>query len=139
MQDVVTAANLPWLKSPIPHAYRTLASKPKMIKKTTLVPWLLAALLGISATAQAEEKMSPGDISRAVAYTDAMRAQAYQKQAEQFKGWADKVGPGQDGSEAMGKAVKLMGLANQAMRAACTREPHYVEKGIKAFRCSALK
>lgn len=121
------------------HAYRTLASKPEMINKTTLAIWLMAALPGLSATAQAEEKMSQGDISRAIAYTDAMRAQAYQKQAEQFKDWAEKVGPGQDGADAMGKAVKLMGLANQAMRAACTREPHYVEKGIKVYRCSALK
>jgi len=39
----------------------------------------------------------------------------------------------------MTRAVKLMGLHNQAMRAACAREPHYVEKAIKAFRCSALK
>jgi len=110
-----------------------------MITKTTLVAWLMAALSGLPAAVHAEEKMTPGDISRAVAYTDALRAQAYQKQAEQFKAWADKVGPGADGSEAMTRAVKLMGLANQAMRAACAREPHYVEKGIKAFRCSALK
>ena len=33
----------------------------------------------------------------------------------------------------------LMTLANQAMRAACAREPHYVEKGIEAFRCSKIK
>lgn len=106
--------------------------------KATLAPLLALALLSGPAFG-ADKKPSPGDISRAIAYADVMRAYAYGKQASEFKARFDKIGPGQDGLEAMTNATNLMTLANQAMRAACAREPHYVEKGIEAFRCSKIK
>ncbi len=108
------------------------------MKKATLTPLLVLCLLAGPALA-AEKKPSAGDISRAIAYTDVMRAYAYSKQANEYKERYDKIGPGPDGLEAMTNAANLMSLANQAMRAACAREPHYVEKGIEAFRCSKIK
>jgi hypothetical protein len=109
-----------------------------MNMKATFASLLALALLSGPAFG-AEKKPTAGDISRAIAYADVMRAFAYAKQANQFKERYDKIGPGQDGLEAMTHAANLMTLANQAMRAACAREPHYVEKGIEAFRCSKIK
>lgn len=109
-----------------------------MNMKATLIPLLALALLS-GPVFGAEKKPTEGDISRAIAYTDVMRAYAYSKQAAEFKARFDKIGPGADGLEAMTNATNLMSLANQAMRAACAREPHYVEKGIEAFRCSKIK
>jgi len=106
--------------------------------KATFAPLIALALLASPAFA-AEKKPTPGDISRAIAYADVMRAFAYGEQAEKYKARYDKIGPSQDGLEAMTNAANLMTLANQAMRAACAREPHYVEKGIEAFRCSKIK
>ena len=103
-----------------------------------VVPLLALALLAGPALA-AEKKPTAGDISRAIAYADVMRAFAYSKQATEFKERFDKIGPGPDGLEAMTNAAHLMTLANQARRAACAREPHYVEKGNEAFRCSKIK
>ncbi len=100
---------------------------------------LLALALLAGPALAAEKKPTAGDISRAIAYADVMRAFAYSKQATEFKERFDKIGPGPDGLEAMTNAANLMTLANQAMRAACAREPHYVEKGIEAFRCSKIK
>lgn len=109
-----------------------------MNTKASVVP-LLALILLSGPTLAAEKAPTPGDISRAIAYADVMRAYAYGKQANEFKALYDKIGPGPDGLEAMTNAANLMTLANQAMRAACAREPHYVEKGIEAFRCSKIK
>ena len=106
--------------------------------KATLIPLIPLVMLTGPALA-AEKKPTEGDISRAIAYADVMRAFAYSKQANEYKARYDKIGPSQDGLEAMTNAANLMTLANQAMRAACAREPHYVEKGIEAFRCSKIK
>ena len=72
-------------------------------------PRALASLLALALLAgpalAAEKKPTAGDISRAIAYADVMRAFAYSKQATEFKERFDKIGPGPDGLEAMTNAA----------------------------------
>lgn len=72
-------------------------------------PRALASLLALALLAgpalAAEKKPTVGDISRAIAYADVMRAFAYSKQATEFKERFDKIGPGPDGLEAMTNAA----------------------------------
>ncbi|CAM4051163.1 hypothetical protein BOTU111921_08895 [Bordetella tumbae] len=39
----------------------------------------------------------------------------------------------------MGKAVMLMKIANQHFWKARHREPDYIEKGMKKYKCSTLR
>lgn len=107
-----------------------------MKNRNAALVWL-ALLPGIAAGA--DEPKTQEAISRDIAYTDVLRAQAYKTQAEAFVKRAEFVGPGQEGSAAAANAAKLLDMARQSMRDACNREPYFIEKGAKLLKCSEMQ